>query len=320
MSSIFHLRNIVIGCILSAFAVCLVTATANDFLRTLLLGSEKKRQENLMTLLRENNDFNRDDANDVEFTYDYDHPKLTELKNKYDLENVAGVGDTQSKVLNLLSWLGRGTQHNGMKANPANNALDLLEYSYGQGAGRGINCRSLSITLSEMCLSIGIQARALWLMPYNPNDMDNHVVVMAYIPEKEKWIMVDPSWNLYFLNEENEILSPWEVRERMKNGEILMINKDAKRGDEMQYITYMAKNMFYFASRKDTYYGAFDNDGMLVYLCPRNFDLTEWQVKNMYFRSSLFDRLTKKDELAEKENFIRQRQHVFAVPESFWRK
>jgi len=287
--------------------------------QTLLFGSDKKRQETLTALLSEYNDFHRDDTSDVEFTYNYDHPKLAELKNKYDLGTVAGTGDTQSKVVNLLAWLGRGTHHNGRYGHAESNALALLEYSYGQGARKGINCRSLSIVLSEMCLSVGIQARALWLMPYNPKDIDNHVVVMAYIPEKEKWIMVDPSWNVYFMDEEDEILSPMEVRERMVNGKVLRINKDAKRG-EMGYITYMAKDMFYFLSIKDTYYGAFDSDRTSVYLCPKNFDLTEWQVENMYFRSSLFDRLTKQDELAEKENAIRQRQPIFAAPESFWRR
>jgi len=287
--------------------------------RAMLFGSEKKRQEPLVALLREHSDFNRNDASDIEFTYDYDHPKLTELKDKYDLENVAGAGDTQSKVLNLLNWLGNGTHHNGMSSPAENNALALLEYSYNQGVRKGINCRSLSITLSEMYLSVGIQARALWLFPHNPKDMDNHVVVMAYIPEKEKWIMVDPSWNVYFLDEEGEILSPLEVRERMVSGGTLRTNRDAKN-EEMGYITYMAKDMFFFLSVKDTYYGGFDEDRTVVYLCPQGFDPTEWQVENMYFRSSLFARQTKKDELAEKENAIRRQQHVFATPESFWRK
>jgi hypothetical protein len=300
------------------------SAKSNDFFS--FVTAVVKRNESLITLLRNNSDFDRSDASDIEFTYNYDHPKLAELKNKYDLENVADTGDTQSKVLNLLKWLGDGTHHNGMSNDKERNALSLLEYSYNQGARKGINCYSLSVVLSEMCLSVGIQARALWLMPYSPKDMDNHVVVMAYIPEKEKWIMVDPSWNIYFLDEGGEILSPSEVRERLVNGKVLRINRDAKRKDEIGYINYIAKNMFYFFSVKDTYYGVFDNDRSIVYLCPKDFDLVKWLIENLHFRNPViqlrsfgFDGLSK-DELAKRENSIRQQQNTFATPKSFWEK
>ena len=159
---------------------------------------QEKLQEDWAGLLRENGDFNRADARHVVFEYDYDHPRLAELRDKYGLEGIAGEGDIQSKAVKLLNWVSGVTTHNGnYDNNVEQNSLALLEYAFSQGPEKGVNCYALSTILSEMYLSVGIQARALFLFPQNPNDMDNHVVVMAWIPEKGKWIMLDPSYNAY---------------------------------------------------------------------------------------------------------------------------
>ena len=181
--------------------------------------------KNATVLLRENNDFTRDDTTSVKFEYDYDDPKLTELRNKYNLEEIAGTGDTQEKAIKLLNWLCSGTHHNGYYSHEYINALDLLEYAYNQGSTKGLNCKNLSILLSEMYLSVGIQSRALWLFP-ETDDGDNHVVVMVWIPENNKWIMLDPSFNSYFADSEGNILSPMEIRESLMSGKQMQLNED----------------------------------------------------------------------------------------------
>ena len=100
---------------------------------------QEKVQENLVGLLRENSNFNRADARHVVFEYDYDHPKLAELRNKYGLEDIAGEGDTQSKAVKLLNWLSGGTHHNGNYDNHVEqNSLALLEYAFSQGPEKGV--------------------------------------------------------------------------------------------------------------------------------------------------------------------------------------
>ena len=274
--------------------------------------------EKTVELLHGSSNFKRDDANTVVFQYEYDNPKLTELRNNFDLITIAGSGDTQSKAIKLLNWLCKGTRHYGNYDNHVEqNSLALLEYSYNQGAEKGLNCYNLSIILSEMCLSLGIQARALALMPKNPNDFDYHVVVMAWTPENGKWIMLDPSFNSYFQDANGNVLSPMELRNGIADGEFSALNPDAKI-DYMEYVNYLAKDLYYFLSIQKTSFGAFSGSNQLIYLCPNGFDLVDWKIRNMRFRNS-FNNQTEND-LAKREEAIRQEKYIFATSESFWGK
>ena len=53
-------------------------------------------------------------------------------------------------------------------------------------------------------------------MPYSPYDFDNHVVVEIY---DKKWIMLDPTIDGIFIDENRTPLSLLEIRENL-----LMIN------------------------------------------------------------------------------------------------
>jgi len=277
--------------------------------------------------LKENSDFNHANVTPVVFEYDYDHPKLAELKEKYDLETIAGPGDTQDRAIKLLDWLCSGTQHKGDYDNHVEmNALALLEYTFNQGREKGVNCFNLSIILSEMYLSVGIQARALFLMPQNPEDMDNHVVVMVWIPEKDKWIMLDPSFNAYFSDTEGNILSPAEIRKqlaelkRFVNGKTLCLNPDAKI-DYNYYVRYMAKDMFYFHSFVKTNFGAFGEESTKVCsLCPKNFDIIDWALKNQLYRARSMGKTFSDEEIAQIEEKIRERgkKLLYVSAENFW--
>ncbi|MDR2698008.1 MAG: transglutaminase-like domain-containing protein, partial [Holophagales bacterium] len=280
-------------------------------------GFHVKPQDNFIRHLRSYNGFGRSDAGPVVFEYDYSHSKLTELKEKYNLTSVAGVGDTQSKAIKLLNWLCKGTHHKNYNFGEMN-SLALLEYAYGKGADKGLNCYNLSVILSEMCLSAGIQARALWLYPMNPNDGDNHVVVMAWIPERDKWIMLDPSFNAYFSDSGGNALSPDEIRDMIAQGSKINLNQDSKI-DYSQYLNYMAKDMFYFNSSRKTGFGTFSGPIELIYFCPDGFDLADWRVKNARFRNT-FDNPLSAEELAKREENMRQAKYIYATPESFWGK
>jgi len=275
-----------------------------------------KTPEHLIDFLRESNNFNRADAGDIVFEYDYTHPRLIELRNKYGFETIAGMGDTQSKAIKLLNWLSSGTHHKGdYDSQREKNALALLEYTFNQGPENGLNCHNLSVLLSEIYLSVGIQARPLSLFPKNPDDTDNHVVVMAWMPEKGKWIMLDPSFNAYFRDPEGNILSPAELRNKIASNKTINLNSDSKR-DYDDYISYLAKDMFYFVSSRKTGFGTFSGSPELIYLCPVDFDLVDWRVKNTRYRGSVDN--TQAEVMVRSEENIRQMKYVYATAESFW--
>ena len=65
-----------------------------------------------------------------------------ELREKYNLDEVAGEGDSFSKAQNLMQWLTDHTCYNGASKgwNP-DDSLAILDYSFDKGFKRAICCR-----------------------------------------------------------------------------------------------------------------------------------------------------------------------------------
>lgn len=228
----------------------------------------------------------------IEFEYGFHHTKLEELKEKYKLEVVAWKGDGRTKALKLLNWVSSNIYYNGSYDNHIElNALALLDYSFGNDEKKGINCRSLATILTECLLSIGIRARTVYLMPMSPYDLDNHVVTITYIMELDKWVMLDPTYNSYFIDNEGTMLSPWEVRYALANlGEIYVNDSITCRGYsdnieefKIEYIEYMTKNLFYMKSvLKNTF--ASESHSEYVCLCPKGYDMKRTMELNAQYK------------------------------------
>ena len=133
--------------------------------------------------------------------YEFDCPAFDELRTKYDLLRIAGKGSDFARAKRLLHYLAPRLTHASWYDNHIEcNALRLLEYSLGN-PDQGINCLNKSKILAECCLAVGIYARRVRIMPYSPYDFDNHVVVEIYDQALEKWIMLDPTTDGYFIDE-----------------------------------------------------------------------------------------------------------------------
>lgn len=193
------------------------------------------------------------DKNVEAFQYCTKEKELSDLKEKYDIEKVAGSNDELSKVLNLLDWISTSIHHEGsISKNIEMNSMELLRYCFEKGKSNGINCRMKATILTEMLLSIGIISRIVSLHPLNPGDMDNHVVSQVWLNEKSKWIIVDPTTNSYFKNHNGELLNAIELREAIISEEEIVCNPKTNFGGKLDnyeaYLTYMAKNLFYMHS------------------------------------------------------------------------
>ena len=149
-----------------------------------------------------------------EFEYDHDHPGLRELRTRYRLDSVAGDGDAMARSLRLLHWLHRHVRHSNTDLDLEMNSLSLLEHAFDKGKDSGINCRMLSTTLVEACLSLGLKARTVGLHPLSPYDMDQHVVAVVWTGPAAGWVMLDPMTGSYFKDPDGAILSPWQLRDR----------------------------------------------------------------------------------------------------------
>ena len=228
-------------------------------------------------------------GNGEEFVYEFDCPEFEELRDKYDLVKIAGKGSDFARAKRLLHYLAPRLTHATWYDNHIEcNALRLLEYSL-NNPEQGINCLNKSKILAECCLAVGIFARRVSIMPFSPYDFDNHVVAEIYDRSLEKWIMLDPTTDGYFIDEAKNPLSLLEMREKFANAEFITYVsatdslKDIKKLRDKYRITntYICKNLFYFKAEQ---YSTFGEKKRYVYFVPRNYSIKATEQANLNYR------------------------------------
>ncbi len=227
-----------------------------------------------------------ENGNNLRINYDFDCKEYNELKEKYDLKKIAGDGSNLSKSINLLHFLSPRLAHSPFYDNHIKcNALDLLDYSL-NNKEHGINCLNKSKILEECCLALGIYARRVTIMPYSPFDLDNHVVVEVY---DNKWVMLDPSTDGICVDENRNLLSLFEIREKLANNEFVTYTKSNDELDDLKklrekYIdmtTYICKNSFYFVVDEDSTFG-YTNKTLTF--APVNYSIKNKTIANLKYR------------------------------------
>lgn len=213
----------------------------------------------------------------INFLYDYNAEKFDQLKSKYRINDIAGNGMETDKVLNLLKWCSENVLHNGGTKDVEfipKTSIDILDYSFQKGREFGVYCRLQAIVFTECCLALGIKSRILHCLPYSPYDFDTHVVSIVYIKDFNKWILVDPGNNQYFLDESNNILSVIEARIKLGNNNFIKCNVP-----DDNYMRYMAKNLFYFKSLQINTFGSdLIPNQKDIYCVPKGFNVLEREV------------------------------------------
>ena len=222
-------------------------------------------------------------------TYDFSCPEFHQLKERYDLERVAGKGTDFQRARRLMHAFAPRLAHSSYYDNHiAQNALALLEYSLDK-PDQGINCLNKSKILQEMCLALGIYARRVFLMPCSPYDMDNHVVTEIFDRKEKQWIMLDMTTDCWFVEENGKPLSLLQARDRLAQDRFVTAaaygdkRSDLRRLREknMELNAYYAKNLFWFEIDRENRFGR--PDSWLTF-APRGFSISAvaaatWQFK-----------------------------------------
>lgn len=230
----------------------------------------------------------RDDGKDITINYllDADYNDLCE---SYKLNEIAGTKTDFDKAVNLLNWISSNIYHYGNYDNHiTNKATELFHYALGKGEEYGINCRSLSLALTECLLAIGIKARTIYIMPFSPYDFDNHVVCEAWISEMDKWIMLDPTYNLY-ASFNNIPLNIYELRGLLANQEEVYYNNEANYNgtpiNKDELTTYYAKDLFRFMLSDIQGSNSENIEGRrLINITPCGYDVKQFTLVNIDFR------------------------------------
>lgn len=202
-------------------------------------------------ILYNNSEFR--DGKNIEIIYDFSSDDYAVLKEKYDIEKIAGDGSEFEKALRLMNEFAPRLKHKSDYDNHIEiSALPLLEYSLNKKSN-GINCRAKAQILNEMCLSLGIYSRKVWIMPNSRYDGDCHVVNEVWDTGMNKWIMLDITNNEYWIDENREPLSILEIRTKGANQEFctpIVVGekiKDIQKLKEKHVgdFLYIMKNMVY---------------------------------------------------------------------------
>lgn len=189
----------------------------------------------------------------VKFTYlGADDPNLTRIRQHFNLDSIAGKGDEISQIKNLMTWVHNRVRHDGNSSNPSpRNAIDIVRVC--DTEDRGVNCRMMATILNECYLAMGFKSRFITCMP-KEYISDCHVINAVFSKTLKKWLWMDPTFNAYVSDENGNLLSIAEVRERLRSDKPLVLNEDAnwnnetKQTKEYYLDSYMAKNLYWLTT------------------------------------------------------------------------
>lgn len=181
-------------------------------------------------ILQQSGIYNKQDNRTLPpFTYaTITNEHLVQLRAAFNLDSIAGSGNTISKVINFMHWVHNLIPHDGNHNNPdGKNAKSLIAVC--KRDNRGLNCRGLATVLNECYLSLGIPSRFVTCLPKDSLhiDPDCHVINTVFIDSLHKWIWIDPTNDAYVMNEKGELLGIEEVRKRLVDNLPLALNADA---------------------------------------------------------------------------------------------
>lgn len=214
-------------------------------------GQNHNPKINYLDTLRKGKTYNYSDQRIIpKFTYlSKEDTNLIKTRLKLKLDSIAGTANEISRILNILHWVHYAAWHDGEAENPTSkNAIDLISYCKKQS--RGMTCRMMATILNECYLSMGIKSRIVTCMPKEIKFAECHVINTVFCNQLNKWIWVDPTFDAYVMNEKGELLGIQEVRERLINGQPLILNPEANwnrlisQTKEEYLEQYMTKNLY----------------------------------------------------------------------------
>ena len=175
---------------------------------------------------------------------------LRELRNRYIAELLLNEQQKElDKILAVLDWTSRQWEHNGSNNPSKSDALTILKEA---GEGKQFRCVEYGIVVTSALNSIGIPARTLGLKSRDVEKVRRgagHVVTEVYSKELDKWIFIDPQFNIMPTLNGNP-LNGVEFQKEIysKSAGLKLVNKQGElsREDSENYIKWVGKYLFYF--------------------------------------------------------------------------
>lgn len=189
------------------------------------------------------------DTNVFEMRIVQDEARAQEIREYFQLDTLYPANATTwEKAVAIGQFVSSNIPHANQKIWPNHvNAIGLWEYT--KDVAPAFNCRLHSILTFELMLAADIPARYITCMPQDKDDMDCHVVNEVWLPELNKWAMVDTDMGGHFVTDNKGTpLSLKEMRKHYISGEKMIIHPAfGKAQKDNDYYAYMAKNTYWFS-------------------------------------------------------------------------
>jgi hypothetical protein len=159
-------------------------------------------------------------------------PMHDKLLKAYGLRAIAGQGSAFARALRLMDWFCAHTCYNGMEIRACyrfqgkrEDGLRILRYAYDGGFRRAINCEHKAYAFADCLVAAEIYAIPIAMnsFTYRPGEADvtprpSHFVVHAWLPEEQRWVVLDPSLNSYIADEAGRALNLVEIQALHRQG------------------------------------------------------------------------------------------------------
>ena len=201
-----------------------------------------------LDLLRSSGEYAAD-TNVFEMRIVQDEARAKEIREYFQLDTLYPAdATTWEKAVAIGKFVSSNVPHANQRKWPEHvDAIGLWEYI--QDVEPAFNCRLHSIFAFELFLSADIKARYITCMAQDKDDPDCHVVNEVWLPELNKWAMVDTDMGGHYVTDKNGIpLSLKEIREHYISGEKMIIHPAfGEAQKDKDYYAYMAKNTYWFS-------------------------------------------------------------------------
>lgn len=202
--------------------------------------------------------------------YLINHPLSLQLVNHYHLYNYISSNDFET-MKNIMGWVNQKLSHDGNQ-----DFIGIREANSILGTHPGTaSCRGLAIVLCEALLAVGIECRFVACLPEENQFDECHVVCIAFSKHLRKWLLLDPTNNLFILDANGIPLDLMEFRNALINNYYFEINNNTNwNGTQItknQYCDYMVKNLIRFDCVENYYPGCDQYSKQKITLLPSNY-------------------------------------------------
>jgi len=184
----------------------------------------------------------------LSYTRRSEREDLLLLRKEFKLDSIIQHCTTDfEKITKIQSWVQSRWKHNGDNAPQYNDALYILREAK---KGKQFRCIEYSLVAAQCLSSLGFTVRGLGLMTKDISQVKyggGHVVNEVYITDLNKWVMIDPQYDVIATYEGNP-LNAVELQHCIKNDlpfEILNPNKTITM---QEYKTWIGPYLYYFTT------------------------------------------------------------------------